>query len=83
MTLRILIRSSTGVSDFHYSEVVAKQTNVALDPTRIRNKPFGALESRDSAEHPNSNAVFVCGSVRYFARRFIRFGSFFWASTAL
>jgi hypothetical protein len=31
-----------------------------LDPKRINSKPFGKLESRDSAEHPESNAVLLC-----------------------
>ena len=61
-----LHRSATHMADFHYSEVIAPQTqeiHTNLDPTRIRNKPFKALESRDSAEHPESNAVMVCFDV--------------------
>ncbi len=34
-----------------------------LDPLRINRKPAGILESRDSAEHPESNAVFVAFDV--------------------
>ena len=34
-----------------------------LDPLRINKKPFGKLESRDSAEHPESNPVLVCFDV--------------------
>lgn len=34
-----------------------------LDPLRINRKPAGILESRDSAEHPQSNAVMVCFDV--------------------
>jgi hypothetical protein len=49
--------------DFAYS-VRAKQdrsigVHPNLDPLRINKKPFGKLESRDSAEHPSSNPVFV------------------------
>lgn len=53
-------RRSTG-DDFHYSKTASRHTPVhsTLDPMRINKKPFGKLESRDSAEHPESNAVFV------------------------
>lgn len=54
-------RTSKGISDFHYSDTSDKSTPIHpnLDPRRIKDKPFKKLESRDSAEHPESNAVFV------------------------
>jgi hypothetical protein len=54
-------RASKGVSDFHYSDTATQNTPVHpnLDPQRIKGKPFEKLESRDSKEHPESNAVFV------------------------
>jgi hypothetical protein len=51
-------RRASGTSDFAYSET-AKEIHKNLDPMRIKKKPFKKLESRDSAEHPQSNAVFV------------------------
>lgn len=58
-------RASAGKPDFEYNHHATADTPVHpnLDPARIRNKPFAKLESRDSAEHPNSNAVFVCFDV--------------------
>lgn len=54
-------RASAGIDDFHYSKTSTKETPIHpnLDPMRIKDKPFKKLESRDSAEHPESNAVFV------------------------
>ena len=51
--------------DFAYSGTAAARTTVHpnLDPKRINGKPFGKLESRDSTEHPESNAVFVAFDV--------------------
>lgn len=51
-------RAAKGVSDFAYTST-AHSAHPNLDPRRINTKPFGKLESRDSAEHPQSNAVFV------------------------
>ncbi len=51
-------RKSAGVDDFAYSKV-ASVVHPALDPRRINGKPFGKLESRDSVEHPDSNAILV------------------------
>lgn len=55
-------RRASGVEDFAYSQQAAKTRVVHpdLDARRIRNKPFKKLESRDSEEHPSSNAVLVC-----------------------
>lgn len=55
-------RKARGVSDFEYSESASK-VHKNLDPSRIKDKPFPKLESRDSKEHPDSNAVFVCFDV--------------------
>ena len=54
-------RAATGVKDFAYTEEAATTQKIHpnLDPLRINRKPAGILESRDSAEHPESNAVFV------------------------
>src|SRR6185437_6701029 len=54
-------RALSGVKDFAYSEQAerTKQLHQALDPRRINKKPFGSLESRDSDEHPNSNAIMI------------------------
>lgn len=54
-------RATAGVDDFHYSHTSTAHTPVHpnLDPMRIKDKPFHKLESRDSTEHPQSNAVFV------------------------
>lgn len=51
-------RKASGVSDFEYSKSATK-VHKNLDPQRIKGKPFKKLESRDSEEHPESNAVFV------------------------
>lgn len=60
-----MLRASTGVKDFAYTEEAAKTQKIHpnLDPLRINRKPAGILESRDSAEHPDSNAVMVCFDV--------------------
>ncbi len=52
------IRTSKGIDDFAYTKT-ASVTHSNLDPKRINSKPFGKLESRDSDEHPESNAVLV------------------------
>jgi hypothetical protein len=51
-------RRSQGIDDFHYSQTNST-IHPSLDPKRIKSKPFHKLESRDSAEHPKSNAVVV------------------------
>ncbi len=51
-------RASKGVADFEYTKT-AKTTHANLDPLRIKDKPFGKLEARDSTEHPASNPVLV------------------------
>jgi hypothetical protein len=51
-------RKASGVSDFEYTKT-ATEVHKNLDPKRIKDKPFKKLESRDSKEHPESNAVFV------------------------
>lgn len=58
-------RAASGIDDFQYSSTSDKNTTVhpSLDPMRINKKPFKKLESRDSAEHQESNAVFVCFDV--------------------
>jgi hypothetical protein len=58
-------RASKGVADFAYTSVADKTQKVHenLDPKRISKKPFQKLESRDSVEHPESNAVLVCFDV--------------------
>lgn len=55
-------RALAGTDDFAYTQqaVKTKQIHPNLDPARIRTKPFKKLESRDSEEHPASNAVLVC-----------------------
>jgi hypothetical protein len=55
-------RRSTGVDDFEYSKAASK-VHENLDPKRINKKPFGKLESRDSKDHPESNAIVVCFDV--------------------
>lgn len=49
--------------DFAYSVKARQDRSVTvhpnLDPLRINSKPFGKLESRDSADHPSSNPVFI------------------------
>lgn len=54
-------RASKGIDDFDYSSRADSSTPVHpnLDPKRINKKPFKKLESRDSKEHPESNAIFV------------------------
>lgn len=54
-------RALSKTPDFAYSPQGLKTNTIHpnLDPARIRNKPFQKLESRDSAEHPESNAVLV------------------------
>jgi hypothetical protein len=52
-------RLNSGISDFEYSRT-ATVIHPNLDPHRINGKPFGKLESRDSDEHPESNAILVC-----------------------
>lgn len=52
------LRVDSGVADFAYT-TSAHKVHDNLDPKRIIKKPFEKLESRDSAEHPESNAVFV------------------------
>jgi hypothetical protein len=52
-------RAATGQSTFQYSEQ-ASVVHANLDPKRINNKVFKVLESRDSEEHPNSNAIIIC-----------------------
>jgi hypothetical protein len=58
-------RRSTGTPDFAYTATAAAATTVHpnLDPLRINKKPAGILESCDSKEHPDSNAVFVAFDV--------------------
>lgn len=51
-------RRATGKSDFEYSDS-AREVHKSLNPRRIKDKPIPKLESRDSEEHPESNAVFV------------------------
>lgn len=57
------LRSSKGIADFAYSDKAKNDTSVPvspnLDPLRINKKPFKKLESRDSVDHPESNAIFV------------------------
>lgn len=59
------LRSSRGEDDFAYTQTARreKKVNPNLDPKRINDKKFGKLESRDSAEHPESNAILVCFDV--------------------
>lgn len=42
---------------------VNRRVHPSLDPGRINKKPFKKLESRDSEEHPESNAVLLCFDV--------------------
>lgn len=51
-------RKATGVPDFAYTKN-ATSVHANLEPKRINAKPFGKLEARDSADHPNSLAVLV------------------------
>lgn len=54
-------RRATSTPDFAYTATPAARFDVhdSFDPKRINKKPFGKLESRDSKEHPESNAVFL------------------------
>lgn len=54
-------RRSSGTPDFAYTKTAATTRKIhdSLDPARIKTKPFGKLESRDSVDHPESNAVVV------------------------
>jgi hypothetical protein len=58
-------RAASKTPDFAYTATAAARTTVHpnLDPKRINSKPFGKLESRDNADHPQSNAVFVAFDV--------------------
>jgi hypothetical protein len=55
-------RATRGIDDFSYTKT-ATAIHPSLDPTRINTKPGKKLESRDSAEHPESNAVLLCFDV--------------------
>lgn len=54
-------RAASGTPDFAYTAKAAatKTIHPTLDPKRINTKPFKKLESRDSAEHPDSNAILL------------------------
>lgn len=52
------LRATTGVADFNYTQT-ATSVHANLNPRRIIEKPAHILESRDSTEHPDSNAVLV------------------------
>lgn len=54
-------RAITGKADFAYSAEAdyTHKVHQALDPARILLKAYPKLESRDSIEHPNSNAVIL------------------------
>jgi hypothetical protein len=58
-------RVASKTPDFAYTATAAARTTVhpTLNPKRINKKPFSKLESRDSDEHPESNAVLVCFDV--------------------
>lgn len=51
-------RAATKTPDFDYT-TRATEVHKDLDPMRILKKPFGLLESRDSAEHPISTPVIL------------------------
>lgn len=51
-------RKASGVDDFEYTKHATK-VHDSLDPKRIKDKPFGKLESRDSVEHPISTPVII------------------------
>lgn len=55
-------RASKGIDDFSYSKS-AHTVHDSLGGKRIKDKVFTKLESRDSAEHPESNPVLVCFDV--------------------
>lgn len=55
-------RAASGVPDFAYT-VSASKVHENLDPKRINAKPFGKLEARDSADHPDSHPIFVAFDV--------------------
>lgn len=58
-------RAVAGTDTFAYSASMdfvspeAVKAHPDLDSMRIKDKPLGMLESRDSAEHPNSHAIVV------------------------
>ncbi len=52
-------RTAAGISDFAYSQQNPHTIHQNLDPARINTKPLKKIESRDSQDHPESNAVFV------------------------
>jgi len=64
---RMSVATAKGIAptkvDYAYSERAQQDRTIGvhpnLNPRRINKKPFGKLESRDSKEHPESNAVFV------------------------
>lgn len=51
-------RAVSKTPDFAYSQS-AKSVHLLLQASRIKDKPFGVLESRDSVEHPNSTAIIL------------------------
>lgn len=55
-------RAATKTPDFAYTASATK-VHPNLDPKRINSKPFGKLEARDSADHPNSHPVLVAFDV--------------------
>lgn len=57
-TRSTVTRAATGRKDFEYTETATK-IHPTLDPKRILTKPFGRLESRDSADHPMSTPVIM------------------------
>lgn len=52
-------RVASGVKDFAYNET-ATAVHRDLDAKRIHDKVKQILESRDSEEHPDSNAIMIC-----------------------
>src|SRR6266699_4835030 len=48
---------------YHQEAQTTHKIHPNLDPLRINRKPAGILESRDSVEHPESNAAFVAFDV--------------------
>ena len=55
-------RAAAGIDDFQHTKT-SKDIHPTLDPMRVKDKILKKLESRDSDEHPNSNAVIVCFDV--------------------
>lgn len=55
-------RVASKTPDFDYTTTATK-VHDSLNPERINGKPFGKLESRDSTDHPESNAIMVCFDV--------------------